>query len=208
MESLTKSLGRMVLKPAKLPALKKDNKGVGAGGANTNFYGKRFEEFTDNEPNLIKNDYTVKILNKNKYGYYLIKQIENKSIVYVSQGGLIDFYKFFHNIELFRHPDEAYIITENDNVIVKILEKKEQNVEGSVDIKLWSSIALKREYELMLPDCKIEYSFCLSSFFKTKFESKIKKWEILKQILDENDIRLFYGEDPDYFHKIDEWILT
>jgi len=31
-------------------------------------------------------------------------------------------------------------------VEIKIVEKKEQNVEGSVETKLWSSPSLKREY--------------------------------------------------------------
>jgi hypothetical protein len=58
-----------------------------------------------------------------------------------------------YNIDLFRCPDEAYIIEyTNGRKVVKILEKKEQHVEGSVETKLWSGPSLKREYELMLGD--------------------------------------------------------
>lgn len=60
----------------------------------------------------------------------------------------------------------------------------------------------------MLPDFKIEYAFCLNSFFKDKFESKSKKWEILYQILTENKIQIFYGEDNDYFDKINHWVYN
>lgn len=56
-----------------------------------------------------------------------------------------------YNIELFRYPDEAYLIEYNTGKkVIKILEKKEQKVEGSVETKLWSGSSLKREYELLL----------------------------------------------------------
>ena len=180
----------------------KINKGTGAGGANTNLHGLRFEELTK----FKLEGYTKKALNK-KNNYYL-KNLKDKNYVFVSQKGLVDFFKINYNIQLFRHPDEAFIISEGDNTIVKILEKKEQHVDGSVETKLWSAVALKREYELMLPDFKIEYAFCLNSFFKDKFESKSKKWEILYQILSENKIQIFYGEDTDYFDKINHWVYN
>lgn len=75
--------------------------------------------------------------------------------------------------------------------------KKEQNVEGSVETKLWSSPSLKREYELILGDnFNIEYSLCLNIFLTNKFKYSDKKFEILKKILDENNI----------FIKINDWI--
>jgi len=50
-----------------------------------------------------------------------------------------------YNIELFRCPDEAYIIEyTSGRKVIKILEKKEQNVEGSVETKLWSGPSLKK----------------------------------------------------------------
>ena len=51
--------------------------------------------------------------------------------------------KYKYNISMFRCPDEAYIIEyKNGKIQVKILEKKEQNVEGSVETKLWAGVAL------------------------------------------------------------------
>ena len=181
------------------------NKGSGAGGANTYLFGKKFEELTNLNLNL--NDWKLNVLNKkNKNGYFLTKKINNKDFCYMSQKGFVEFFKKILNIDLFRNPDEAMVIIDTDDKkTVKILEKKEQNVEGSVETKLWSGVALKREYELMLPDCKIEYAFCLSDYFKKKFESGSKKWEILKIILMENDIKIFYGDDPDYFEQINKW---
>ena len=138
--------------------------------------------------------------------YLNFKKVNDKDYAYVSQGNLVSFFKINYNIELFRYPDEAFIISDENETVVKILEKKEQHVDGSVETKLWAAVALKREYELMLPNFKIEYAFCLNLFFKDKFENKSKKWEILHQILTENKIQIFYGEDSDYFDKINEWV--
>ena len=54
------------------------NKGTGAGGANTNLYGKKFEEKTDNQPRLldvgyIKIRFTQKPNKTNKiFDYYFL----------------------------------------------------------------------------------------------------------------------------------------
>lgn len=40
------------------------NKGTGAGGSNTNYYGKLFEEKTNNEKRLLGDGYEKTILNK------------------------------------------------------------------------------------------------------------------------------------------------
>jgi len=53
------------------------------------------------------------------------------------------------HVHVFRVPDESYVISLNITV-VKILEKKTQSVEGSVETKLWAAPSLKREYELVL----------------------------------------------------------
>ena len=104
------------------------NKGTGAGGANTNYYGKKFEEKTNNQTRLlndgyIKNSFTKKP--KKAYDYYLSKTFEDKTITFVLQNGLKMYMKNKYNIELFRCPDEAYIIEYNTGKkVIKILEKK------------------------------------------------------------------------------------
>ena len=111
------------------------NKGTGAGGANTNYYGKKFEEKTDNQQRLleeegyIRNSFTKKP--KKESDYYFSKTFEDKTIVFVLQNGLKMYMKEKYNIVLFRCPDEAYIIEyTSGRIVIKILEKKEQNVEG------------------------------------------------------------------------------
>jgi len=107
------------------------NKGNGAGGNNTNYYGKKFEQKTNNEKRLL--DYGF----SKKDNYYLSKTFEDKSIVFVSQNGLKKYMKNNYKVELFRNPDEAYIIEYNNGKkVLKILEKKEQHMHGSVETKL------------------------------------------------------------------------
>ncbi len=188
----------------------KKNKGNGAGGKNTNINGKKFEEKTNNEYNLIEEGYIINYYSesKNKYNYYLSKHYENKTIYYTLQHGFKKFIKYKYNIDIFRCPDEAYIIEMNNgDKIIKILEKKEQNKEGSIETKLWSSPSLKREYELILgQEFKIEYLLCLSSFLTNKFKTNDLKYNILKIILEEYNIKILYGDDENYFNNLNEYI--
>jgi hypothetical protein len=186
------------------------NKGTGAGGANTNYFGKKFEEKTNNQIRLLNDGYAKHSFTKNPkntYDYYLIKSFEDKTIVFVLHNGLKIYMKNKYNIELFRYPDEAYIIEYNTGKkIIKVLEKKMQNVEGSVETKLWSGPSLKREYELVLgDDFEVHYGFCVSEFLKKKLISNEKKYTILNTIFNENNITVLFGDDKNYFEKFDSW---
>jgi len=182
------------------------NKGVGGGGYKTNLNGKNFELKTNNENILLENGYKKTFLNK--YNYYLEKKLEDKSIVFVVQSNFKIFMKNKYNIDLFRYPDEAYIIESvNGNKTVKIIEKKNQNTNGSVETKLWSGPSLKREYELVLGDkFQVEYSFCLNTFLQSKVNSNTKKYSILKTILAEHNISILYGDEANYFEDANIWI--
>jgi len=145
---------------------------------------------------------------KKAYDYYLLKTFETKTIVFVLQNGLKMYMKNKYNIDLFRCPDEAYIIEyTNGKKVIKILEKKEQNVEGSVETKLWSGPSLKREYELALGnDFTVFYGFCVSEFLKQKLISNDKKYTILNTIFNENNITVLFGDDENYFETFDMWL--
>ena len=191
------------------------NKGSGAGGSNTNLYGKKFEEKTLNKTTLIKKGYieslftkTCDLVKKSNNNYYLLKTFEDKTITFVLQTGLKKYIKTKFDIDLFRCPDEAYIIEYNTGrKIIKILEKKEQHVEGSVEEKLYSGPSRKREYELALgPEFEVYYGFCVNDFLKKKLVSNIKKYVLLNIILRESNIDVLFGDDEDYFDKLDEWI--
>ena len=208
MEELTELLGKSSLADVKEVAV---NKGTGAGGSNTNLFGKKFEDKTNNEVRLLEQGFIKHTINKTKCGYYLEKEFphEQKKIVFVLQTGLKIYMKEKFDIELFRCPDEAYIITYNTGITeIKILEKKEQNVEGSVETKLWSCPSLKREYELVLGDeFNVTYGLCVSEFLEKKFLSKEdKKYSILNQILQEHDIEILFGDIDNYFEELDAWV--
>ena len=190
------------------------NKGTGAGGANTNFHGKKFEDKTNNQQRLLEDGYekhsfdTKSKSNSNSKTFdYLSKKFEDKTVVFVLQNGLKRYMKHKYKIDLFRCPDEAYLIEyESGKKVIKILEKKEQRVDGSVETKLWAGPSLKREYELVLEEFTVCYGFCVNDFLKTKLVSEDKKYTILNKILDESGIKVLFGDDEKYFETMDEWI--
>ena len=185
------------------------NKGTGAGGFNTNYNGKLFEHKTNNEQTLINIGFNKEYF-KGKNKYFLKKDYKDKIVIFVLQSNLKTYFKNKYNINLYRNPDEAYIIEyTNGKKIVIIIEKKEQKVEGSVETKLWSGPSLKREYEIVLGnDFQVFYCFCLNDFFKKKFESNDIKYKNLNQILNESNIHILYGDDIDYFNKLNSWLYN
>jgi hypothetical protein len=113
------------------------NRGNGAGGVNTNYYGKKFEDKTNNENRLLIDNYIKNSFGKEikKYNYHLSKKFEDKSITFVLQNGFKLYMKNKYGIDLFRCPDEAYIIEYNNGKkVIKILEKKNKMLK--VQLKL------------------------------------------------------------------------
>ena len=180
------------------------NKGTGAGGANTTKTGMKFEHITDNEEFLLNKNFKKIMITKTHY--YLINKKDNVNILWFKQNSFVKYIKSKYNIDVYRKPDEAFIIEDStkDKVIIKIIEKKNQNVEGSVETKLYASPSLKREYQLMFKDTKyiIEYILCVNTFLFDKINSNHPKYINLNIILSENDIPIFNGNDDNYFVKI------
>ena len=170
------------------------NKGTGAGGANTTKTGMKFEHITDNEEFLLNKNFKKIMITKTHY--YLINKKDNVNILWFKQNSFVKYIKLKYNIDVYRNPDEAFIIEKltnptdlsnndvkphcltNDKVIIKIIEKKNQNVEGSVETKLYASPSLKREYQLMFKDTKyiIEYILCVNTFLFAKINSNHPKY--------------------------------
>ena len=70
------------------------NKGTGAGGANTNYHGKKFEEQTNNELRLLAQGYTKQSISSNPKKtseWYLSKTFDDKTITFIQQSGLKQF---------------------------------------------------------------------------------------------------------------------
>lgn len=119
-----------------------------------------------------------------------------------------------YNIKPTRLPDEVFIFIDNKDenakkINIKVLEKKYQESEGSVDTKLWAGPSIKREYQLHLGEKFIvDYGFSLSKFFENKFNSEDDsnlRWKYLLKIFDENSISVFYGHDEKYYDKLLKW---
>jgi len=166
------------------------NKGTGAGGAKTNLHGKAFETKTEHDGFVQK-----------RIGY------EKDNIVYLKQGELKQYFKKMFQKELIRHPDEAYLIRNGDQYTLKILEKKTQNVEGSVMEKLGLGAYYKEEYEWCVgPQFKVEYAYCLSNFLKQKYLSDTLKFNFLREKNKRNHIEVLFGDDDDYQEKLTAWL--
>lgn len=187
------------------------NKGTGAGGAKTNENGLKFERTTCNFENLISQGFTRKQLGKGKTMFYLVQQFNDlQVVVYVaSKKGFVSLIKHLFNVDICKQPDEAYVIHYlSDNTYdVKIIEKKNQNTAGSVEEKLMTGNSVRRMYQKFLPNnCNVSYAFCVSNYLKSNINSDTLKYKFIKEIFEEDDTRLFYGEDNDYFHKVSLWI--
>lgn len=145
-------------------------------------------------------------MNRVACGRYF-EHVTKNDLCVTSQKKFKKFMKSRYGVDVFRWPDEAYVFERNGKVIVKILEKKAQNVNGSVETKLWSGPSLKREYELVLGEgFEVHYGFCVNNFLKNKLTSDETKYKILNRILDENNIQVLFGDDSDYFERLQDWI--
>jgi hypothetical protein len=185
------------------------NKGTGAGGANTNATGIAFETKTDNESRLLSSGWVKKLIPsaKGKYAYYL--ENADNTICYMTQNGLKSYVKHFHNKELFREPDEAYLFRNGDKYTLRVLEKKNQNGPGSVDTKLCAGQWFKDEYKECLGEqFVIEYAFCISSYLKKEYLSDTPKFRTMRKLHAEQSISVLFGDDEDYFTTLDAWLYS
>jgi hypothetical protein len=185
------------------------NRGTGAGGANTNASGLPFEEKTSNQGRLEELGYSmISMQGAGKFSYYM----EKDGVVFMTKGGLKTYMKQKFGVEMFREPDEAYLIKGPWRVQLKILEKKNQNTDGSVDTKLLAGPGFVEEYKWCLKDVghdiHVEYAFCVSSYLKEKMMSDKPKWQALRDINKKHGITVLFGDDEDYFERLDEWLLT
>jgi hypothetical protein len=188
------------------------NRGTGAGGANTNKSGKSFEQKTENETRLLSSGFVKKIIvekNKAKFNYYLEKRDSDTSVIYLTQGALKLYFKTFFAMEMHRCPDEAYLFQKGEQYILKVLEKKNQNVAGSVDTKLMAGNGFIRDYKKCLGAAfEVQYAFCISDFLKKDYISDSKKYVNLREILEEDGIAVLFGDDEDYYQHLDKWIFA
>jgi hypothetical protein len=183
------------------------NRGTGAGGAATNVNGKSFENITSVIPLLTTLGYSKITLDKTVHGYYYTKKDEAKELYFFTQSSLKKYMKNTFNKELFRNPDEAFLIKEDNNYTLKIIEKKNQNGEGSVADKLCNASYFVKEYKECLGDSfNIEYAFCLSDYLKKKYQSDTPKYRVMRKLHKDCNITVLFGSDTDYFSKLQDFV--
>jgi len=193
-------------------SVKIQNRGTGAGGANTNRNGKSFEDKTSNQARLLSSGYVEHRIPgcnpKAVNGFYLKKKIsEIESIIYLTQGGLKAYFAHFFQKEMCRSPDEAYLFQHGDTYTLKILEKKNQNTAGSVDTKLLAGRGFLEEYEFLLGESfTVQYAFCLSDFLKRDYLADCAKSRALRHINQKHGIAVLFGDDDNYYETLDAWI--
>jgi hypothetical protein len=186
-----------------MPTTTIQNRGTGAGGKNTNINGKNFEKKISLVPYLLSNDFQKK--NLTKKNYYLELCVGNLSMKYMQQNVFRQYMKKKYSETVIRVPDEVVIVEkEGRKPVLFVIEIKNQNVEGSVETKLWACDGLKYEYEYLYFDIfDVEYCIVVNDFLKNKFEDKENtKYQILRSYYEKRQIKLFYGESEKYANKI------
>ena len=167
------------------------NRGTGAGGANTNRNGLAWE---------------AKINPKNSDLFTIEDDIiKNKSSeltrVFKSQN---KFVKYMKDKDEFRgnktyNPDFAFI--DDVNKKLYILEAKNQNNSGSVDEKITTSDFKKYAYKEMYPNYTLKYGYVLNNWFKNSRYNLVHAYNKI------NNVETLWGEDEDYFEKLNKWLF-
>lgn len=174
------------------------NKGTGAGGANTNLYGKTFEQQCDLESSLLDMGFERHVMNKSmKYGYYLYRDDGTTTVKYMKQSGLREYMRSKHNIErLHLFPDECLIIQKKGTrPTLVVLEMKHQRVEGSCFDKIKCAPFYQYQYkELFGHLFDIEYHLVVNDFIQTK----IRDNPLLEKYLALHGVHYFPAETDDY----------
>lgn len=172
------------------------NKGTGAGGANTNKNGLKFEEVAD-----LKDRYESII--RRKIGSEVKFKGQTRTFIEVSKSALHKYMEKIGEKNMIlkpaagcKKPDEAYIDLEKKNIF--IIEKKFQQTSGSADEKLQTGYFKQLHYKELFPNFKIYYMYCLSDWFKRE-DSALK-------YLKDGGIPVFWGNSETCKEKIIEFI--
>ena len=173
------------------------NKGTGAGGANTNANGLPYEEMTDLS-NCYNKTETKKHSSKIKF-----PNCDNEFIT-TKQSHLFKYMDTKMNKKIkkahgCKNPDECFI--NEKNKCIYIIEKKFQQTSGSVcekiqtpDFKIW-------QYKRTFPEYNIVYIYCLSEWFKNNCKAEL-------EYLSEKKIPVFFGNSECYKEDIINFIIN
>ena len=172
-------------------------RGIGAGGAQTNKNGLSYERITDLTDK-------IKILTTNEFSTTILFNGFDKKFVKTQQSKLFKCMKDKIDTTIkkahgCKNPDECYIQEETKKIF--IIEKKFQQVGGSVcekiqtpDFKLW-------QYSRTFPEYDIIYVYCLSDWFKTNCIAEL-------EYLDYKGFKYFWGSSQTYKDDIINFMIN
>jgi hypothetical protein len=148
---------------------------------------------------------------------FVLKKKEGTKTIYgMKQRAFGIFVRHMAGIESHLIPDESYFIfhssaTGPSTLVLKIIEKKAQHVDGSVEEKLLCGPSYKEEYKQLFAlaqlDIHVEYAYCVNEFLAKKLASATPKYKIRDAIRRAHGIEWFDGSSPDYPTKLYQWIL-
>lgn len=147
----------------------------------------------------------------NTYTHYEYNISGDKIIYYATKRNFIKLLCDLMNLDkkiLYKEPDEGFIIKNKGNFTVKILEKKNQNVHGSVFEKMYTPVYVRDIcYKKHIGMGNVEYAYCVNDWIKQLLNKGDAKYTDVMEYYKQNGIQLFFGDDDDYFDKIFNWII-
>ena len=173
------------------------NRGTGAGGANTNANGLPYEEMTD-----LTNYYNKIETNKHSSKIKFLNCVDE--FITTKQSHLFKYMDTKMNKKIekahgCKNPDECFI--NEKKKCIYIIEKKFQQTSGSVcekiqtpDFKIW-------QYKRTFPEYNIIYIYCLSEWFKNNCKAEL-------EYLSEKKIPVFFGNSECYKEDIINFIIN
>lgn len=184
--SITKNLEKVEIQESPIK-----NKGTGAGGANTNKNGLSFEERTDLKQHYKiiethENHETIKFPGCDTEYSHTTK---TSFLKYMKPKTTVDLSKDVSKAHGCKQPDECFI--DEKEKIIFIIEKKFQQVNGSVCEKIQTSGFKRWHFKKIFPGYTIIYSYCLSDWFKDNCKSEIEYLNLIKT-------PVFWGDSETY----------
>lgn len=174
------------------------NRGTGAGGRKTNKNGLSYEKITDLDSEYIE-------IENGKYSVEIIFKL-NKKILFVMMKGK-NFQKYMkkyaaeniHSAHGCKKPDECFINESDKNIF--IIEKKFQQVGGSVCEKIQTPEFKLWQYNRQYPKYNFIYIYCLSEWFGDNCQAELEYLKYKK-------IPFFFGNDKNYKNEIISFIIN
>lgn len=143
---------------------------------------------------LIEGGFVEKKLNNcKKCTYLLFKMNDNHFVIYLDTKSIKKFVKKFFNIDMKIYPNEIFIIYNNGEYIIKMID----NI--SKKSKLKQIPFLKKNYEMMFNtvNCKLSYGVCINN---DNIDSDLKSLDVIKAYNTE-----VFHKNVDYSN-LDSWL--